>query len=251
MAERTARMRQRRDYTIPSVAAAMRILRWLMDRRGTLSQISTALSLSKSTTYAILKTLQGGVVAYDDATKCYRLGVELLRLGEAAAGQLEIIAPVKPVLRLLVDETNLTGIMAQRVNDHLVVAHKEDGRSEIRATMSLGHMVPPGVGAMGKVFAAFAHPERSSARTSTAALEEIRKRGYATSRQEYRLGVNAVAAPVFNHRDEVVLVLCLIGFAGSMPFERMASLGELLRARCADASRLLGHGTEVHGASTM
>lgn len=259
---RGTRQRRGRDYTIPSVAAAMRILRWLMDRRGTLSQISAALSLSKSTTYGILKTLQGDFVAYDEATKCYHLGVELLRLGEAAARQLEHVAPVTPVLRSLVDETKLTGILAQRFNGHLVVVHKEEGRSEIRATMSLGQVVPPGVGAMGKVFAAFAHPDdaagrgrsigfdgqgRSGSPKSRAVLEEVRKRGYATSREEYRLGVNAVAAPVFDHRGRVALVLCLIGLAASMPGERMSSYGELLKRRCADASRLLGHQIEVAG----
>jgi len=237
-----------------------------MDRRGTLSQISNSLSLSKSSTYAILKTLQGGFVAYDDATRCYRLGVELLRLGEAAAHQLEHVAPIKPILRSLVDETNLTGILAQRVNGHLVVVHKEEGRSEIRATMSLGQVVPPGVGAMGKVFAAFAHSLDASLRggsigfggggragslKATAVLDEVRRRGYAASREEYRLGVNAVAAPVFDHRGQVALVLCLIGFAASMPYERIASYGELLKARCADASRILGHRTDVHGVRPM
>lgn len=264
MARRTARQQQGRDYTIPSVAAAVQVLRWLMDRRGTLSQISAALSLSKSTTYAILKTLQGGVVAYDEATRCYRLGVELLRLGEAAVRQLEHIAPIKPVLRSVVDETNLTGILAQRLDGHLVVVHKEEGRSEIRATMSLGQVVPPGVGAMGKVFAAFWQPggdsgrggspgsgERSGSPKSKAALKEVRTHGYAASREEYRLGVNAVAAPVFDHRGQLALVLCLIGFAASMPIGRLASYGELLRARCADASRVLGHRIEADGVTPM
>ncbi len=255
-----------RDYTIPSVAAAMRILQWLMEHRGTVSQISSALSLSKSTTYAILKTLQGGFVVYDDATKYYRLGVELLRLGEAAAHQLEHVTPVKPTLRSLVDETNLTGILAQRVSDHLVVVHKEEGRSEIRATMSLGQVVPPGVGAMGKVFAAFAQPERGSGhggpirvggvessdgRRSIAVLEKVRKLGYAASREEYRLGVNAVAAPIFDHRGRLALVLCLIGLAASMPAEKIASYGELLRNRCAETSRIFGHGAEAHGVRPM
>ncbi len=257
--------RRRRDYTIPSVAAAMRILRWLVDRGGTLSQISTALSLSKSTTYGLLKTLQEGFVAYDGVTKRYHLGVDLLGLGEAAARQLDYVASVRPMLRSLVEETNLTGIIAQRINDHLVVVHKEEGRSEIRATMSLGQVVPAGVGAMGKTFTAFADAEGDSphdrwggftangaAKTpkSTASLEEIRRRGYATSLEEYRLGVNAVAAPVFDHRGRLALVLCLIGFAASMSSGTIGPLGERLKGRCAEASRVLGHTIAMQAAGT-
>ncbi len=254
--ERTQRRGRERDYTVPSIAAAMRILWWLMDRRATLSEISASLALSKSTAYAILKTLQGGFVSYNGATKRYFLGVELLGLGEAAARQLDHVETVKPFLRSLAEETNLTGIMAQRINDHLVVVHKEEGRTEIRATMSLGQVVPAGVGAMGKAFAAFAHREIGSGDGGSiaiagvenaappkvlAALEEVRRCGYAASRGEYRLGVNAVAAPVFDYRGQLALVLCLIGFAASMSPEKLASYGGLLKTRCAEASRILGN----------
>ncbi len=254
-----------RDYTIPSVDAAMRILRWLMDRGGTLSEISTAIALSKSTTYGLLKTLQKGFVVYDGVTKQYHLGVDLLGLGEAAARQLDYLATVRPVLRSLVEETNLTGIIAQRINDHLVVVHKEEGRSEIRATMSLGQVVPAGVGAMGKIFMAFgdageAPRGRSGGLTATggaktpksaARLEEIRRRGYAASHEEYRLGINGVAAPVFDHRGRLTLVLCLIGFAASMSADMLASFGERLKGRCAEASRVLGHAKAVEPAGTV
>src|ERR671930_1494751 len=105
-----------REYTVPSVAAATRILRWLVDRRATLTQIGEALALSKSTTYAILKTLQqAGLLGYDEATKQYYLGVQLLALGEAAANQLDYLATVKPLLRALASDTGLTGLIAQRI----------------------------------------------------------------------------------------------------------------------------------------
>ncbi len=234
-----------RDYTVPSVAAAVRILQWLADRRATLSQISDALSLSKSTTFALLKTLQqSGVLGYDGGTRQYFLGVALLGLGEAAARQVDHVTTVKPFLRAVVAATSLTGILAQRIHGGLVVVHQEEGSSAIRATMRIGQSVPIGVGAMGKVHAAFAAPPRRFGATERQRLEEIRRLGYAVSHEEYRLGVRAVAAPIFDRQGEVALVLCLIGFAASIPPEAMAGYGEVLKTCCAEASQALGMAAE-------
>lgn len=233
-----------RDYTVPSVAATVRVLRRLKDGRATLSQIARATSLSKSSAFAILKTLeQAGLLGCEASTRQYFLGVEVLSLGEAAAHQLDQVGTVKPLLRSLVEETRLTGIVAQNTHDRLVVVHKDEGNTEIRATMSLGQIVPAGVSAMGKVYAAYAASGSSRLPPS---LQEVRRRGYSTSLGEYRLGVNAVAAPVFDHRSELALVLSLIGFASALPPEAFPRYGELIRRRGLEASRALG--MPEHGA---
>lgn len=78
-ARQAPRERVARDYTVPSVATAARVLRWLRGRAATLSEMSDALEFSKSTAYGILKTLQQeGFVRYEEPTKQYRLGHELL-----------------------------------------------------------------------------------------------------------------------------------------------------------------------------
>ncbi len=241
-----------RDYTVRSVAATAQILRWLPDRRATLSQICRALSLSKSTAFAILKTLQQtGLLGYDQSSRHYFLGAELLGLGEAAARQLDQVSMIRPFLHALVNETRLTGIVAQRIDERLIVVHKEEGTTAIRATMSIGQVVPAGVGAMGKILAAFVNSaDPATGRVTPRArstLQRVRQRGYSTSYQEYRLGVNAVAAPVFDHRGALVLVLCLIGFAGAMPPETVESCGRLLRDRCSEASRALGRASPEAG----
>lgn len=230
-----------RDYSVPSVVTSARILDWLRDRRASLSQVCHALGLSKSSTFAILKTLQrAGLVGYEARSKQYFLGVRLLSLGEAAARQLDHLEICRPLLAELVEETRLTGIVAQRADDHLVVVHKLEGSAEVRATMSIGQVIPPGVSAMGKVLAAFTGPERLGPGGASPALERVRRVGYSTSFEEYRQGASAVAAPVFDHRGELALVISLIGFASSLPPGVAETFGERVRDRCAEASRALG-----------
>ncbi len=247
-----------RDYTVPSVATATRMLRWLRGRTATLSEISAATEVSKSTAYGILKTLQQeGFVHYEAPTRAYRLGHELLALGESAADALDHVASLKPSLRVLVAQTGLTGLVAQPASDQLLVVHKEEGTAEVRATSSVGRLLPLGAGAMGKAYLAFTAEDpkpvgrrfrppaftpksiTNPARFATE-LETIRKRGYATSFEEYRLGVNAVAAPVFDHRGRVVLLVSLIGFASVLTPKAIGPYGERLRATCSRASRALG-----------
>ncbi len=252
---RTAPRSGRRDYTVPSVAAATRILRWLAGRRGSLSEISEALSISKSTAFAILRTLHGdGLVRYDEESRRYALGMALLSLGEAAANQLDHLASVTPLLSGIVAQTGLTGLVAQPTDDGLLIVHKEEGTADVRATMSVGQVVPLGAGGIGKAHAAFTAPERrrrwrpiaftprsivDPARYA-AELAAARRRGYATSFEEYRLGVNAVAAPVFDRDGRVVLLVSLIGFASSLTRENAPGYGERLAGLAATASRRLG-----------
>lgn len=245
-----------RDYTVPSVDAAVRILRWLGGRRGPLSEVGAALGISKSTAFAILRTLEReGLVEHDGETRRYSLGVELLALGEAAAAQLDDLAAARVPLSALVAETGLTGLVARPIERGLLIVHTDEGTADVRATMSVGQVVPLGAGAVGKAHLAFSgtdprragwRPVQYTPRTIVgparyaAELETTRKRGYATSVEEYRLGVNAVAAPVFDRRRRVVLIVSLIGFASSLTKDTIGGYGERIAGAGLAASRRLG-----------
>lgn len=255
-----ARARRRggpRDYTVPSVESAVRIIRWLGERRGSLAEVSGALGLSKSTAFAILRTLQGqGLVERDEASLRYSLGVGLLALGEAAAARLDDLVAAQRCLAALVGETGLTGLVARPIERGLLIVHTEEGTGDVRPTMSVGQVVPLGAGAVGKAHAAFngIEPRRAGWRTVrytdrtivsptryAAELDAVRRCGYATSFEEYRLGLNAVAAPVFDRRGRVVLIVSLIGFVGSLTKATICRHGERLAEAALAASRRLGY----------
>lgn len=245
-----------RDYTVPSVDAAVRVLRWLGARRGSLSEVGAALGISKSTAFAILKTLEReGLVEHDEATRRYSLGVGLLALGEAAVDQLDDLAAARAELSALVAQTGLTGLVARPIAKGLLIVHIEEGTADVRATMSVGQVVPLGAGAVGKAHLAFSatDPRRAGWRPVPytprtivgparygAELDATRKRGYATSLEEYRLGVNAVAAPVFDRGGRVVLVVSLIGFASVLTRATIGGYGERVAPTALAASRRLG-----------
>lgn len=248
-----------RDYQVPAVAAALKLLlhmRDMTESQTSLSEVSRAIGLSKSTVFGLLRTLEtAGFVEMDPHTKRYSLGSALIGLGEAASARLDAVQVGRRHLHQAVLETGLTGILAKPLPDRFVVLYKEESQSEIRATMSVGQEVPH-AGAIGKVLLAHLNASERSARLADlekaelvpsrpgpereAEFERIRSRGYSVSQGEYRRGVNAVAAPIFDHSGRIGLVACLIGMAGSLTAQALQEAGRKLSRVAAHASQELG-----------
>lgn len=248
-----------RSYQVPAVAAALKVLLHLRDMsegQAGLSEISRGVGMSKSTVFGILRTLEmEGFVEMDPLAKRYGLGSTLIGLGEAASARLDAVQVGRRHLHQAVVASGLTGILAKPLPDRFVVLYKEESQSEIRATMSVGQEVPH-AGAIGKVLLAHMEASERSARLAEleraelipsgpavereAAYERIRSVGYSVSQGEYRRGVNAVAAPIFDHSGRICLVACLIGMAGSLTAQALQEAGRKLSHVAAHASEELG-----------
>jgi len=248
-----------RNYQVPAVASALKLLlhmRDMCDGQASLSELSRAVGMSKSTVFGLLRTLETvAFVEMDPLTKRYALGSALIGLGEAASSRLDAVQVGRRHLHQAVMESGLTGILAKPLPDRFVVLHKEESRSEIRATMNVGQEVPH-AGAIGKVLLAYMDSRERSARLAeleraelvssrTSAereveYERIRSFGYSVSQGEYRRGVNAVAAPIFDHTARICLVACLIGIAGSLTAQALQEAGWKLSHVAAHASKELG-----------
>jgi DNA-binding IclR family transcriptional regulator len=83
------------------------------------------------------------------------------------------------------------------------------------------------------------HPLPTWERFSTQ-LEEVRQRGLSRSQGEVIPGVNAMAAPVFNHAGEMVLALTAIGPAGVFDIEWDGPIAQAMRESARAISQRLG-----------
>lgn len=236
---------------VPAVESAVRILKFLKERHHRpwgVSELSRSLELNKSTCFNILKTLsRHGLVAYDEDTKKYALGSALIEFGGVASATSGRTGLAKPFLRDLFDELQLTCLLGQRVKDQVIIVDKVETPDAFRITVPIGQVLPLTQGAIGRSFLAFLPEEeirrllaiegsgegdrRSGQRYLRMAkgLQEIRRRGFAESFGEIAKGVNAVAAPIFDHRGQVILAIGIIGFASLLPPRRLARCGRKLR----------------------
>lgn len=249
-------------YQVPALEHAIRMLRFLQSRNHRpwgVSELSRSLGLNKSTCFSILKTLERyGFVACDEATKKYALGSALIALGGAAAATATRSEVTKPFLQDLFEELHLTCLLGHRFQDKVVIIDKVEAPDAFRITVPIGQVLPLSVGAMGKSFLAYmreaevdrviaaeAGEETEGRKTRRCLrlkreLEEIRRRGFAESFGEIAKGVNAVAAPIFDHQGQVILALGAIGLHSTLPPRRLARLGRKVKEVANLVTRAMG-----------
>src|SRR3990172_6271008 len=82
-------------------------------------------------------------------------------------------------------------------------------------------------------------------------LEHCRQNGYAESNEEPRHGINGIAAPVFDKRGNVVLIIGLLGFRSNLPPQKMQHNGLLVRKTARSISIALGCSARPGLAATL
>jgi len=134
------------------------------------------------------------------------------------------------------------------------------GTAAIEIGVRPGSELPFHSSAQGKVLLAFAPPamrERVLARalpsstsrtvTDRKPLEEelarVAQQGFATAPEQAMLGINAVAAPIFDGKDACAGALALVGSIQFLPADIDAKSIAALKAAATQISRLLVTGT--------
>ncbi|WP_018653785.1 IclR family transcriptional regulator [Actinomadura flavalba] len=224
--------------SIQSLERAAAILRLLAggERTLALSDVALTLGLAKGTAHGILRTLQQeGFVEQDPVTGRYRLGAELLRLGN---GYLDVNELRARSLMWADDLARVTGESVRIGVLHqggVLVIHHVFRPDESRQVLEVGSMLPLHATAWGKVLLAFdpvapgelddgLKPCTPATLTARADLDaecaRIRAAGWAGEREEAVEGVAALAAPIRGHRGAP---LGAVGIGGAI--ERLTSDG--------------------------
>ncbi|AST91012.1 MULTISPECIES: IclR family transcriptional regulator [Sutcliffiella] len=217
---------------IPSVYSALNILEFLTKekyKKSTLTELSSALGISKSTCLRILKTLElKDYVHFDPISKRYKLGSYLIFLGLRSKEMNDFMNTSISYLSTICEEVNQTVVLAKPNDDlHLVYIAKEEPDQQIRLTISPGETFPVIGGAVGKCYLAHlpdseitkiisafmvdGHLPRYTENTITdpekfkEELRTIRHEGIAETNSEHTQGIHAIACPIFNGKGEVVL----------------------------------------------
>ena len=239
-------------------AAALLLALGECDGEAGVTELARRLGLHKSTASRLLATLEKrGLVEQDDETGRYRLGLIVLRLAETAERTLDLRALAMPELDRLARATRETTGLGVADGDRLLTVAQADGPNLVAMGDWTGRSVPMHSIASGKVLLS-AMPEREilrlvkkgldrfTERTITELeplLEElarIRRRGYATAFGEFEPGLNAVAAPVYDARGQVVAAVDVWGPAFRITPNRVPELIQQVRASAAAVSVRLG-----------
>jgi IclR family transcriptional regulator, KDG regulon repressor len=142
---------------VKSAARALDILELLgrKDKALTLTEISVALRLPKSSTYLLLQTLvhRGYLEAHTSAGP-FQLGLKVIELAGTRAGRTHFLQQFPSVARDVVATCEETVQLAILDGREVVYLAKQDGTRPVRLVSSVGRRLPAHATALGKVLLA-------------------------------------------------------------------------------------------------
>jgi IclR family transcriptional regulator, acetate operon repressor len=244
---------------VRSVARALQILEVMSDGPATgltLSEVSRALGISKSAALVTLRTLNSfGYVRQVGTGPHYKLGMNLVRLGDVAASGLRLTEVCAGALRDLAEVTGQTVRLAISDDGYPVFVDRVDGSGAVRFHTPLGGRELPHSTAAGKAILATLPSDRVNeiARETGLArrtpntivtldrlheeLDRVRDLGYAVDDEEDAEGVICIGAAIVGHGTAAAGALSMT----SLKFDtedRVAELGRIV-ADCAGRSSTL------------
>ena len=210
-----------------------------------------------------------GVIEQDDVSGAYFLGPLALQLGLISLQQANPVQVVSPLLADLALRIGHTVAIAVWGTRGATIVRIEEAPTAVHVNMRHGTVFSLANTASGRLFAAYqpasatrerleserrrvrANPDAPitgmpraaplpSWKAFAAQLDDVRAHGLSRSIGEVVPGVNAMAAPVFDHSGVVVLALTAIGPAAAFDTRWEGCIAQALKACAATASGRLG-----------
>jgi len=115
------------SFLLTAVKKAFDLLKVFTNERQelTLTELSTISRIDKSTVLRLLYTLRNEeIIEYNEETRKYSLGIEILRLGQIKYNMLNIQKVTKKYMQPYCDEHNLIGNVSVRKGDKLIMLER-------------------------------------------------------------------------------------------------------------------------------
>lgn len=249
------------NETLSSVAKALRILKTFDPQKSVwrVGELADELGFSKSTVSRLIQTLVNeDFLANHEDEPGYRLGSALLSLGGNYVSDSELYNEVAPVLNKLVLETGESAHIAVKNKGKILYLNKQIGPYYSDIKTQIGSINPPHATSSGKVLLAYSPDDRIdivlsgdleayTEHTLTNPIklrkdfEKIRQQGYSVSMEELAIGNYSIAAPVYNHENEIVCAITIVGPVARLTDKKLERFSRLIVRSAGEASERLGY----------
>lgn len=250
-------------HGVQSLEIGMGILRAMMNgqRSMMLKDIAAAAEMPASKAHRYLVSLiRAGLVEQDPMTSRYDLGPFALNIGLVAIDRLDRVRLGLAAIAELRDQVNETTALSVWSDKGPVIVRWERPRRPITVNVVTGTALDVLTSASGRVFAAWMNndsvnrliakelkagqlpPGLQTRAEVDALLAQVRQDGYAVISDYYLVsGVEAVAAPVFNFRNEITMVMLAVGVKGMFDMSPDSLVVTGVKRSAAELSVRLGY----------
>ena len=222
--------------TLKGVNRALLVLEHIASHPGRATDIADAMGLSWATLHRTLRQLeQGGFLQRDPETGRYSIGRRMWFIGATYLANHQVLELARQYLLTASRTRGITVQLVERSDRQTVVLYSSHPDDEITKA-TYGYHFPLHAGSKGQLLLAFSDDafidayleddlERLTPVTETnpAALRDtlrtIREQRYAVTIADVQLFTGSMAAPVFNHKSQVVACVCFVARKSTMTNE--------------------------------
>jgi IclR family transcriptional regulator, KDG regulon repressor len=182
-----------------------------------ITDLSKNCDLPVSTMHRLLQSMiKHGLIQQDPNLKLYSMGNTWLEYGLQMYDTFDFVGLIRPEMEKLMHEVGESVYFSKPIGEEALVVERIDcPNNPIRIYDQLGLKIPMNIGAANKVMLAHMPNEDALKIVNTLVdseeidellqlLEKIRREGYGESHGEKTKGTSSVAAPLFNHSNELI-----------------------------------------------
>jgi IclR family transcriptional regulator, KDG regulon repressor len=247
-------------YNAPILKKAVEVIKLIVRENKPLgvTDIARILSLSKSTTFGILKSLEEeGFLVKDASSKKYSTGNTLFELSKRILRTTDVALTARPHLSKLASDVDETVFLGIREDDAVKVLDVVEPQKEFKISSSVGARFSLTAGIFGKIFLSALDDREIRALLSEKGLrrytensivdveqylreiEKTRLQGYAADfNEEYLKGIRAIATLIYSGHFPVAAVW-IVGFMNSMSDEKLPHMISSLKSTAEEISTKL------------
>lgn len=224
-----------------------------------LTDLADRSAMAPSTVHRLLTSLaQHGMVAHDDETGAWTIGVKAFEIGTAYLRFRKLGTISRPFLKRLMEESGETANIAIEEDGDVVFISQAESHAPMRAFFRPGRRGPIHASGIGKAILStwadsqieallkgrslqhFTDKTRDTLPKLLTDMTEIRSRGWSIDDEEHTLGMRCVAAPIFDEYGEAVAGISISGPAVRLPDDKVAALGPVVRAAAGELTKAMG-----------
>lgn len=227
---------------IKSVDRAMDLLECFTEEKTEIgvTELAKSIGLTKPSAYRLAETLlTRGYLIKDPDKLRYQIGPKVLSLSKMFFYKLNIRTTALPHMNKIRDTFDEGVALFMAIGDKRVCVESVESTQKLRRALSIGEVVPLGVGASGKLLVAYQGFE-SYQGVKENELGRIREKGYSVSINELGNDVSAVAVPIRNHLGQVIGALTMAGSSLHYSEEFMSRCIPVMKYHSDNISRELG-----------
>ncbi|SHG72454.1 transcriptional regulator, IclR family [Cognatiyoonia sediminum] len=246
--------------TIKSLDRAMQVFEYLSQEQGKpLSLLAEETGQSPATLYRILVTLEGrGLVEFDAENQIWHIGSQAFVIGARFLRRTSLVERARPILRRLMEATGETANLGVEKGGMVLFLSQVETHENIRAFFPPGTLSPMHSSGIGKALLSQMSDDRfgqwlkdqqlekftdrtlANADNLRKDLKGIRQSGYSFDNEEKNVGMQCIAAPVFDMNGEVVAGLSISGPTSRMAMREIDDLGQAVIRSANELSNAIG-----------